>query len=70
MLDITGVLERGDVIVECGNSHYTDTVRRERALSAKGFHFTGMGVSGGEEGARHGPVANGCAPGGAVQPAP
>jgi 6-phosphogluconate dehydrogenase len=50
-----GVLERGDVIVECGNSYYEDTNRREAAMAAKGFHFTGMGVSGGEEGARHGP---------------
>jgi 6-phosphogluconate dehydrogenase len=50
-----GVLERGDVIVECGNSYYPDTNRREAAMAAKGFNFTGMGVSGGEEGARFGP---------------
>ena len=50
-----GVLERGDVIVECGNSFYEDTNRREAQMAAKGFNFTGMGVSGGEEGARHGP---------------
>jgi 6-phosphogluconate dehydrogenase len=49
------VLERGDVIVECGNSFYEDTNRREAAMAAKGFNFTGMGVSGGEEGARFGP---------------
>jgi len=42
------VLEPGDVIVESGNSYYKDTDRREKELSAKGFHFTGMGVSGGE----------------------
>ncbi|HKI99396.1 MAG TPA: NADP-dependent phosphogluconate dehydrogenase [bacterium] len=52
---LSGVLEKGDVIVECGNSYYRDTNRREAAMAAKGFHFTGMGVSGGEEGARHGP---------------
>ena len=52
---LRGVLERGDVIVECGNSHYRDTERREAACAAKGLHFTGMGVSGGEEGALLGP---------------
>jgi 6-phosphogluconate dehydrogenase len=52
---LSGVLEKGDVIVECGNSFYEDTNRREAAMAAKGFNFTGMGVSGGEEGARHGP---------------
>ena len=53
--ELLKVLEPGDVIVECGNSHYTDTDRREQAFSAKGFHYTGMGVSGGEEGALWGP---------------
>ncbi len=53
--ELSAVLEKGDVIVECGNSHYPDTERREAELSAKGFNFTGMGISGGEEGALWGP---------------
>lgn len=48
-------LEKGDVIIDGGNSLYTDTRRREKALAEKGLNFVGMGVSGGEEGARHGP---------------
>ncbi|HEX7927523.1 MAG TPA: NAD(P)-binding domain-containing protein, partial [bacterium] len=53
--ELTKVLEKGDVVVECGNSQYQDTKRREAELSAKGLRFTGMGVSGGEEGALNGP---------------
>ena len=53
--ELSQVLEKGDIIVECGNSFYQDTVRREKRMSEAGFHFTGMGVSGGEEGARLGP---------------
>lgn len=48
-------LEKGDIIIDGGNSHYTDTLRRVKELAAKGFHFMGMGVSGGEKGARFGP---------------
>jgi 6-phosphogluconate dehydrogenase len=48
-------LEKGDVIIDGGNSHYPDTERRVETLKAKGILFVGMGVSGGEEGARHGP---------------
>ncbi len=48
-------LDKGDVIIDGGNSLYTDTRRRERALAEKGLRFVGMGVSGGEEGARRGP---------------
>ncbi len=48
-------LERGDVIIDGGNSHFPDTDRRTRALAAKGILYVGTGVSGGEEGARHGP---------------
>jgi 6-phosphogluconate dehydrogenase len=48
-------LEPGDAILECGNSLYTDTARRFAALSPKGIGYLGVGVSGGEEGARHGP---------------
>src|ERR1051325_6263106 len=49
------LLERGDVIIDGGNSLFTDTQRREQDLQAKGIHFVGMGVSGGEEGALKGP---------------
>ena len=52
---LSGVLDKGDIIVECGNSYYKDTDERGQRMSAQGFHFTGMGVSGGEEGARYGP---------------
>ena len=48
-------LETGDAILECGNSLYTDSQRRYEYLKAKGIGFLGIGVSGGEEGARHGP---------------
>jgi 6-phosphogluconate dehydrogenase len=49
------VLERGDLIIDAGNSHPDDTERRSLALHAQGFRFVGMGVSGGEEGALWGP---------------
>src|ERR671927_979869 len=49
------LLEAGDIIIDAGNSHYEDTRRREAALAAKGLHFVGVGVSGGEEGALNGP---------------
>lgn len=48
-------LEAGDIIIDGGNSLYTDTNRRCKTLSQKGIHFIGAGVSGGEEGARFGP---------------
>jgi 6-phosphogluconate dehydrogenase len=48
-------LEKGDIVIDGGNSHYPDTNRRTRDLAAKGILFIGTGVSGGEEGARHGP---------------
>ncbi len=49
------LVEKDDVIIDGGNSHYTDTLRRVKQLDEKGIHFMGMGVSGGEEGARRGP---------------
>ena len=49
------MLEKGDAILECGNSLYTDTQRRFDYLAPKGIGYLGIGVSGGEEGARHGP---------------
>src|ERR1700692_704590 len=48
-------LEKGDIVIDGGNSLYTDTDRRTKDLAAKGILFVGTGVSGGEEGARHGP---------------
>jgi 6-phosphogluconate dehydrogenase len=49
------LLDKGDIIIDGGNSFYEDTVRRYTALKEKGILFVGSGVSGGEEGARHGP---------------
>ena len=49
------LLDKGDVIVDGGNSLFTDTQRRCKDLEAKGIHFVGCGVSGGEEGALKGP---------------
>src|SRR3982751_3373285 len=49
------LLDKGDVIIDGGNSLFTDTQRREKALKEKGIHFFGVGVSGGEEGALKGP---------------
>jgi len=48
-------LEKGDIIIDGGNSHFPDSNRRMRELEAQGFLFVGTGVSGGEEGALHGP---------------
>ncbi|WP_242902161.1 NADP-dependent phosphogluconate dehydrogenase [Actinomadura terrae] len=49
------LLEPGDMIVDGGNAHFADTRRREAALRERGVHFVGAGISGGEEGALHGP---------------
>jgi len=49
------LLEEGDIIIDGGNSLFTDTIRRCEILKAKGIIFLGVGISGGEEGARHGP---------------
>ena len=46
------LLEKGDIIIDGGNSEYQDSQRRTTALSEKGILFVGSGVSGGEEGAR------------------
>ncbi|KAI9263032.1 6-phosphogluconate dehydrogenase, decarboxylating [Sporodiniella umbellata] len=48
-------LEEGDIIIDGGNSHFPDSIRRTKELEAKGILFVGSGVSGGEEGARYGP---------------
>jgi 6-phosphogluconate dehydrogenase len=48
-------LDQGDIIIDGGNTYFTDTDRRYKELSSKGIHFFGMGISGGESGARRGP---------------
>lgn len=53
--NVTPLLDEGDTIIDGGNADFNDTRRRYAALQAQGLHFIGMGVSGGEEGARHGP---------------
>lgn len=50
-----GGVEKGDIIIDGGNSHFPDTNRRCQYLASKGIRFVGSGVSGGEEGARYGP---------------
>jgi len=49
-------LEPGDLLIDGGNSFFLDTVRRSKYLAEKGIRYIGTGVSGGEEGARHGPA--------------
>ncbi|HKH61933.1 MAG TPA: NADP-dependent phosphogluconate dehydrogenase [Flavitalea sp.] len=53
--DLQPLLSKGDIIIDGGNSHFTDTTLRVKQLSEKGLHFFGTGISGGEEGARNGP---------------
>ncbi len=53
--DLLPVLDQGDIIIDGGNSHYIDTLKRIKFLQDQGFHFMGIGISGGEEGARKGP---------------
>lgn len=53
--DVLPHLVKGDLIIDAGNSHFTDTDVRAEELSKKGIRFLGVGVSGGEWGARHGP---------------
>jgi 6-phosphogluconate dehydrogenase len=52
---ITPLLDEGDTIIDGGNADFNDTRRRSAAMDGTGLHFVGMGVSGGEMGARHGP---------------
>ncbi|VTR22635.1 6-phosphogluconate dehydrogenase, decarboxylating [Serratia fonticola] len=52
---LTPHLDKGDILIDGGNTYYQDTIRRNRELSAQGFNFIGTGVSGGEEGALKGP---------------
>ena len=53
--EVAPLLEPGDILIDGGNTHFTDTTRRAQALKAKGLLFVGTGVSGGEEGALKGP---------------
>ncbi len=53
--ELLPLLHAGDVIIDGGNSHFTDTVRRVSEVESAGMLFVGTGISGGEEGARHGP---------------
>jgi 6-phosphogluconate dehydrogenase len=52
--ELAGKLQVGDIVIDGGNSHFPDTERREARLAATGIGFLGVGVSGGEQGARHG----------------
>ncbi len=62
--DLVPLLDSGDVVIDAGNSLFTDSQRRMQELSEHGLHFLGVGVSGGEEGARYGPSIM---PGGSVE---
>ena len=52
---LADAMDKGDIIIDGGNSLFTDTIRREADISARGLHFVGAGISGGEEGALNGP---------------
>ncbi|MGL4860555.1 MAG: NADP-dependent phosphogluconate dehydrogenase [Enterobacteriaceae bacterium] len=54
--EIKPYLQKGDILIDGGNSFFQDTIRRNQQLSAEGFNFIGTGVSGGEEGALKGPA--------------
>jgi len=62
--DLVPLLSPGDVVIDGGNTYFPETQRREKALKEKSINFVGMGVSGGEEGARFGPSLM---PGGAIE---
>ena len=53
---IKPLMDPGDILIDCGNTYFTDTERRTKALEAEGFQYIGAGVSGGEEGAKWGPA--------------
>ena len=53
--ELTPLLESGDIVIDAGNAHFPDTIRREAKLAEMDLHFVGTGVSGGEEGALNGP---------------
>src|SRR4029450_3659294 len=62
--ELTPLLEDGDIVIDAGNAHFPDTIRRGAQLAPMGLHFVGCGVSGGEEGALNGPSIM---PGGSAQ---
>lgn len=62
--ELVPLLDDGDIVIDAGNAHFPDTIRREAALREVGLHFVGTGVSGGEEGALNGPSIM---PGGTVE---
>ena len=53
--DLMPLLEKDDLIIDAGNSHFNDTDLRSKTLAERGILYMGVGISGGEEGARHGP---------------
>src|SRR5260221_5083271 len=53
--ELIPLLEKGDLIIDAGNSHFKDTDLRSKSLAEKGILYMGVGISGGEAGARHGP---------------
>ena len=53
--ELVPLLDAGDIVIDAGNAHFPDTIRREAQLKTHGLHFVGTGVSGGEEGALNGP---------------
>ena len=53
--ELIPLLDKGDIVIDAGNAHFPDTIRREARLAELGLHFVGTGVSGGEEGALNGP---------------
>ena len=53
--ELRPLLDKGDVLIDAGNTNFKDTIRRDKELEEAGLHFIGTGVSGGEEGARFGP---------------
>ncbi|MDO4913004.1 MAG: NADP-dependent phosphogluconate dehydrogenase [Bifidobacteriaceae bacterium] len=53
--ELADAMDEGDIIVDGGNAYFPDTIRREKEIRARGLHFVGCGVSGGEEGALRGP---------------
>ncbi|MFQ6550177.1 NADP-dependent phosphogluconate dehydrogenase [Aestuariibius sp. 2305UL40-4] len=52
---MTPHLDKGDTVIDAGNTDYTETIRRTKEMEERGLNFIGMGVSGGEDGARNGP---------------
>uniref|UniRef100_UPI00047982CA NAD(P)-binding domain-containing protein n=1 Tax=Cohnella thermotolerans TaxID=329858 RepID=UPI00047982CA len=52
--EVTPLLSKGDIVIEAGNSHYKESIRRYEQLKKSGIHFLDAGTSGGMEGARHG----------------